>query len=460
MGKRFNYEYVVIGGGLAGITAAIQLAEAGRKVAIIEKDHLGGISLYYRDVPSSTLFFLSHFYSRTINASKLGFSSANLKYDYATFLNRREKVISQINATKKELEDRKIAVIKGRAHFVGTNDIVVDSYKGNLEISASKFIIATGTELDTGTIGGLDEVPYLTPASALTISHPPKAVLIVGGGATGCEIAQYYAELGAKVVIVELSDRILPHEDEDISKVISQYLEKRCGVKIFTNTKVVALEKDKIATRAVFLKNGEEKTVRVGSVVLATGQKPFVDIGLKNAGVSYDKKGIIVDRTLQTSARHIFAIGGAIDSKRSSEKSAYTGEVAVMNMLDRNKTFVNYDGFMRCIDTDPSIAVVGLTEDDLMKRNRKYRKALVPLSATTAAIIRNYKFGFLKLLADSQGKILGAAMVGPNASEVLQEVALAMRHGLPLIQVASTPHRTNDWNNIVKIAARKLLTKR
>ncbi|MBQ3325670.1 NAD(P)/FAD-dependent oxidoreductase [Candidatus Saccharibacteria bacterium] len=458
MGKRFDYEYIVIGGGIAGITAAKQLAEAGRKVAIVEKNLLGGNSTVFHDVPSSMVFNITQLYARAIAGNRFGLSTSSLKYDYNILQAWRQKSIIKANTTAKhDLDTLGVAVIQGRARFIGNYDLAIDGNEKIKTVSASKFIVATGTVLETNGISGIDVVPFLTPNSALSVVRPPKAALIVGGGTTGCEIAQYYSSLGAKVVIVELSDRILPSEDEDISKVIYQHLTKRCNVKIFTGTRVTSLQKDNSLTRVSFMRGGEEKTVRVETVVLATGYKPNTDLDLPNAGVSFDKKGIVVDRTLQTSNRNVYAIGGVIDTHSSTERAIYTGEVAVMNMLDRTKTFVNYDGFMRCMDTDPQLAIVGLTEDDLLKRHRKYRKVIIPLSSITASIVHDETAGFIKILADSQGKILGAAMIGPNASEVLQEIALAIRHNLPLIEVASTPHKENDWNNLVRVAAKKLL---
>ncbi len=409
MGKRFDYEYIIIGGGLAGITAARQLAEAGRKVAIAEKDRLGGSGL------STT---------RAV-------------------------------AIQKDLESLGITIIKGEAHFTGTYDVAI----GDQSYSANKFLITTGTELNPGNLKGLD-VPYLTPATAYANTTTLKMVVIIGGGATGCELAETYAKRGTKVVLIEKANRILPEEDEDISKVMEQYLIKRYHVKLFTKTKALSLEKDKIASRLVLLQNDQEKTVRVNHIILATGRQPAINIGLKNIGVSYDKKGIVANRALQTSARHVYAAGDVIDNHGSSERAIYTGEVAVVNMLDHTKTFVNYDGFMRCIDTDPPVAVVGQTEKELTKRRRKYRKILVPLSAVSASIVHHEKIGFIKIMIDHQGKILGAAMIGPTAPTVLQEIALSIRHNLPLIQIASTPHKEDDWGNIVKVAARKLLAKK
>ena len=456
MSKRFDYEYIVIGGGAAGIVAAEQLAEAGRKVALVEQDKWGGRG-YNSDIPERLLLNFSHLFANAVAGSRMGLSSTNLRYNYPTVQHFKDRVMAKAGFSRKELEEKGIICIKGKAHFVGNYDVAIE---GQGQISASKFMIATGASLNDGGITGLDTVEYLTTKTAMEVAKPPKAVLVVGGGASGCEVAQYYAELGAKVVIVEMAGSLLPTMDEEVGQVMEQYLSRRLGIKVFTQTRVIALEKDKISKRVVFMRGGQEKTVRVETVVLATGSKANTDLGLKNAGVSFDKNGIIVDKTLQTTARNIWAAGDVIGGVSSTERAEYTAEVAIINLLGRGKTFVNYNGFMEVVNTNPQVASVGITEDALRKKSRKYFKTLVPLSATTAAITDDFKIGFLKVLTDKEGKILGASMIGPNAASVMQELALSIRHGIPLIQIASTPHANSEWNNIVKVAARKLLTTR
>lgn len=457
MGKRFDFEYVVIGGGPAGITAATQLAEAGRKVAIVEQSKLGGSDIFYHNVPQKALSSFSHLYSDAVAGARFGISSTSLRYNYPTVQHWKARAVeraAKINS-KKVLEEIGITVLKGRAHFVGQYDIAIGGQEK--QISANKFLIAAGSALDTNGISGTETVPFYTAETILNIERVPKTALIIGAGASGCETAQYLAELGTKVVVVEAENSILPNEDEEVGRVMQEYLAKLGGVKFFTSTKVIALEKDKVSTRVVFVRNNQERTVRVDTIVMTTGSKPAIDIGLKNAGVSFDKNGIVVDKTLQTSARNIFVAGDALGGQSSTERATYTAEVAVINMLGRNKTFVNYNGFMRIVDTNPQIASIGKTEKELAGKRRKYKRVLVPLSNITASTTADFRIGFLKILADSQGKVLGATMVGPHAADVLQEIALAIRHDLPLIQIASTPHPANEWSAIVKLAARRLL---
>lgn len=456
MGKRFDFEYIVVGGGSAGTTAALELAKNKRKVALIEQDKWGGAGTSSRDVPGKALFNFSHLYAQAISGSRFGLSSGNLRYNYPTALHWRDTAIAKATPKKKDLGAAGITCLRGKAHFISPNDISV----GDGQFSANKFILATGSEPNLKKISGTDTVHFLTPATALKIERPPKAALIVGGGASGLEIAEYYSELGAKVVVLESKSRLLPKEDPEIGKFMEQYFTKRLGIKVFTGTRVVALEQAKNASKVVFMRNGQERALQVGTIVLATGSTPYLDCGLQNAHVNFDDAGVVVDKTLHTSARNIYAAGDVIGGDSSTEKAIYTAEVAVRNLLERNKTYVNFDGLIRIVETNPQIAIVGLTERELQKSKKKYKKALVPLTSVQASVTSDFRVGFFKLLADSQGKVLGAAAICPEAPEIMQEIALAIKHGLPLIQIASTPHPVGSWSELVHVAAKQIFAKK
>ena len=282
-------------------------------------------------------------------------------------------------------------------------------------------------------------------------------MMVIGGGGSGVEVAEYFAGLGVKVAIAELSERLLPREDEEVGQIMEAYLEKRLGVKILTKTRVTAAEKDTISPKVTLMRGGQERSVRVECIVAAVGSAPNLDLGLENAGVEFDARGIFVEKTLQTTAKNIYAAGDVVGGDSSSEMAAYEGGIAASNILNRNKNLVNYGGFMRVINTDPQVATVGMNEDDLMKRDTKYGKVMLPLSAVTAAATNDMKLGFVKILATAQGKILGATMMAPGAATCLQEVALCLRHGLSVVEIASTPHVAGEWGEIVKLAAKKLI---
>ncbi|MBQ6393912.1 NAD(P)/FAD-dependent oxidoreductase [Candidatus Saccharibacteria bacterium] len=453
--KKYDFDMIAIGGGVAGIAAAEAAAKAGAKVAIVEKGKIGGAAVNTRDIPYAAGLNFSHLYAEAIYGSRFGLSSDRLRFNYPTVSHWRERVVAREAAElKKELEDLKIECFRGRAHFVGPHEVAVGK-EGRL--TARKFLIATGVEQKDSGIIGLENVPYLTPDDALKVERPPKTVMIVGGGASGVEIAQYYAELGSKVAIAEIAERLLPKEDEEVGQVLEQYFTKRFDIKILASTRVIAVERDAISPKVIFLRNGQEKMVRVETIVVAAGTKPATDIGLENAGMRFSKNGSFkVDQMLQTPLKHIYAAGDVLQGDSSTEKAVYEAGIAVKNMFGRSKHYVNYSGFIRVTNTNPQIAVVGMTEDDLNKRARKYNSVVIPLSEVMASKTQDFRMGFIKMIAAKDGKILGATVMAPNATEVIQEIAVMIRHSFSVTQLASTPHVAMSWSDLVRIAAKEL----
>lgn len=453
--KKYDYDIIVIGSGAAGVAAAKAARAAGATVAIVENGKLGGAEIQTRNIPYAASLHFSHLYSRAVYGSRFGLSSNNLRFNYPTVAHWRNRVVRTAEADlRRQLSELGIELYHGRAHFMSSHELAVGR-EGRL--AAKKFLIATGAEQKDSGIVGLSNVPYLTPDDALRVERPPRTVMIVGGGSSGVELAQYFAELGSKVAIAEIAERLLPKEDEEVGQVLEQYFEKRFDIRVLKQTRVIAIEKDALSEKVIFLRDGQEKLVRVETVIVATGTKPATDIGLENAGVEMKKDGSIkTDRTLQTSQKHIYAAGDVLGGESSTERAAYEATLAVKNMLGRNSTNVNYNGFIRTVDIDPQVAVVGMTEDDLLKRDRKYNSVVIPLSEVSASKTQDFKMGFIKMLASKDGKILGATIMAPNAAEAIQEVAVMIRHGFSILEIANTPHVAMSWSNLVRIAAKRL----
>ncbi len=455
MGKtKFDFDYLVIGSGPAGGTAALMAAKAGLKVALIESDKWGGPSVTSRDVPYRAAFNFAHLYTKALRGIRFGISSANLRYNYPTAQNWQGFAARRSSKNiKKNFEDAGIECIRGSAHFLSPYEVAV----GEKRISASKILIASGAVPAENGIAGLDHIEHCTPKNALTINRPPKTLIIIGGGPTGCEVAQYYAELGSKIAILELTDRLLPHEDLEVGQLMTGHFEENHHIKVLTESRAISIEQDKINKRVVFMRGGMEHILHADAIVVATGSRPAIeDLGLENAGVKATKQGIKVSKTLQTSIKHIYAAGDAIDAKSSTERAIYESALATSNLFNRNKDIANYSGFMRVIDTYPQVATVGVTEDDCLKRDKKIKKAIIPLSSISAANINDFYVGFVKMLADKQGKVIGATIICPEAELVAEEVSLAIRHHLSVEDLASAPHPASSWNDAVRLAANRL----
>ena len=226
---------------------------------------------------------------------------------------------------------------------------------------------------------------------------------------------------------------------------------------VIPNSKVVAVTSEDKTKTVIFTSGGQEKMVNVDCVVLATGSEPNTDLGLENAGVQYKPSGIVVDKFFHTSAKNIYAVGDCTGGDSSTERSEYEASVLAVNLTSRAKNQVNYGGFIRVTSTYPEIATVGLNEVDLNKRKRKFQKAVVPLKDIPASKTERLAHGFVKIITDMTGRVIGATIVAPNAALMAEEFSIAIRHHLTALEIASTPHITNSWNFAVKLAAKKLI---
>ncbi len=453
MTKNFDYQYLVIGSGAAGSAAALLAAGLGAKTAIIEADRWGGTTLNYRDVPYGAALGFAQRYAEAVAGSRFGMSSATLRYNYPTVLNWQAAAVRRAGGGKQKLfENAGIDCYRGFANFIGPHEISVNDQ----QISSERFLIATGTNLAVSGIAGVDAVSCWSPDTALRMSKLPKAVMVVGGGSTGCEIAEYFAALGVQVLIAEAQERLLPREDPEAGAVIAEHLRKRFRVEVLTNSRVVAVAQDDKSKQVFFVRDGQEKTVRVEAIILATTPEPSVDFGLENAGVKYSPAGIVVNEYLRTTSPHIWAAGDVIGRDSSTERATYEAKLATMNALRKSGNIVNYAGFTRMTNTMPKVAKVGLTENDCTKVKYKFKTAMVPIETISAANTNDFREGFVKIIAEAHGQILGATVVCPEADLVIQEVALAVRNGLRVAELAATPHVATSWSEAVRIAAREL----
>jgi pyruvate/2-oxoglutarate dehydrogenase complex dihydrolipoamide dehydrogenase (E3) component len=457
MRKKIDFDYIVIGGGIAGRTVACNLANAKEKVALVSRGKIGGTEINKIDLPFGVNLDFAHLYGRIQHGEKMGYSGLNFRFDFQKLINWQDKIIKKASdEALDKLNQAGVSCITGEAKLVDKNTVTVEGK----EYRASRIILATGSTLkDTG-IAGLDDVDYLTPQTAMRLERVPRAVAVVGGGAAGCEVAEYFAELGSKVLVLEMTGRILPHEDEEVGKTLGEFLAKERGMMVLPDCRVTKLEKDAISRRVIFVNNGRERMVRVDTIVLATGSMPVLDYGLENAGVSYKKTGIVVDKTFQTSTRNIFAIGDCIGGDSSTERAEYQANFLSSLLTSRNKNTLNYNGFARVVRTYPEVASVGYNEDDMIKRDHVFSKALVNLGDTMAGKATCFDKGFVKILADSNGRVIGGTVVAPNAESVISEIAMAVRYHATVAELATLPHPANNYSAAIKMAAREIALKK
>jgi len=451
----FDYDLIVIGSGAGGSAAATIAAREGKKVAIVEQSVFGGDSPNFSDVPTKALLHAAQLYDEARHGARFGLRSNALGYNYPSLRAWKNLAVERTGAAgnRKFYESQGIDTIEARAHFLSPHEISVN----RKHITAERFLIATGSEWVAPDIPGIEDVPYLTPRTVLESIKPPKSIYIIGAGTVGVEIAQLLAIFGTKVYLAEIAARILPQEEEEVGELFERMLREGKGVTSLTQTRTVAVVKDGLGYRVAFLRAGVEKSVHVDEVLVATGRKPSVDLGLENASVEYDPTGIKANEYLQTSARHIYAAGDVLGHSSHTHTALLESRIAAHNLFSKVQLAPDYTATPRLTFTFPGIATVGFTEDDCIKRDLHVSIALAPLNIIARSNTSDFRDGFVKLIADKKGVLLGATVVSPHAAEVIHELALAVKYGLTARQVAETPHAFLSWSEAVRVAAGKLM---
>lgn len=456
MGRKFDFKYLVIGSGPAGSAAALALAHAKKRVGLIEGGAFGGANLNTRDIPYGVTLDFAHTYYKALNRPEL--HTSELTFSFPSIITRQLKAVIESGGgnNAKLYEDAGLICIRGYANFLDDHTVAV----GDRKFTSEYFILATGAKPNLAGVSGTDTVNYLLPDTALKIRRLPKAVIVIGGGSTGCELAEYYATLGAQTIIMESAPRLLPTEDPEASEAITRHFADHLGVMVLTGSRAVALSQDSYSKYVVFTTaDHTEKMVRVDCIVLATGTEARAPEGLANTNVKLDKSGFIkVNNYFETSAKHIYAIGDCTSHDSSTERADYAGRLLATNLIGKSKRSpANYLGFPRVTNTLPAVVTLGLSENELRREHRRSKKSVVYLKDIPAGKLHHTQHGFVKLLADHSGHIVGATLVTEDAVSLAGELSLAIRHRLTALELASTPHAMNDYGYAIQLAAKKLV---
>lgn len=453
--QKYDFDLIVIGTGAGGSAAATIAARQGKRVAVVEADTFGGDSPNWSDVPTKALLHVAHLYDEAKAGAKFGLRSNTLSYNYPSIRSWKDLAVKRTGAggNRRYYENEGISSFHGRAHFISPNEISVN----RRHVSSEMFLVATGSKWTLPDIQGLDLINYLTPRTILESLRPPKSLYIIGGGSIGVEIAQLMATFGTKVYLADIASRLLPHEDEDVGKLMENILKTQKGVTALTQTRTLAVEKENIAKRVTYTRGGVEHSVRVDEVLVAAGRVPEVDLGLENAGVEYTPKGIEVDEYLQTTNKSIFAAGDVLGRSNSYTHTALLeSRIAAHNMFSRNRTAPDYTASPRLTFTYPGVASVGLTENDCIKRDLNIKIGMAPLNIIARSNTSDFRDGFVKIITNKKNVIIGATVVTPHAGEIIHELALAVKYELTAEELADTPHAFLSWSEAVRVAASRI----
>ena len=437
-----TYDLAILGGGPAGYVGAIRAAQLGARVAIVERDAWGGTCLNRGCIPSKALIHAVEALALAKEAKTFGITFGEAKVDWEGLRNYKSRVVKQLRSGVETLLDgNRVTKLAGRGKLLSPEEIQVTADDGSQEVvKARKVLLATGAVPLIPPIPGVDAPNVFTSDQAVDLPGPFEAVVIVGAGAVGCEFAYIYSQLGTKVTLMEMLPHILPTEDADVAEVLAKCL-KRAGVKILCEAKVLGVRQANGRKHVEYDCRGTCETVEADAVLLAVGRRAAItDIGLEQVGVETHRAGVCVNEHLETSVPGIFAAGDCLRGVGLAHLASHEALAAVENALGE-AGHVNYDCVPAAIYTHPEVASVGLTQTKATEKGIDVSVGIFPFAANSRAVATHQREGFVKLIADAAtGRLLGATIVGPNASELIAEPALAIQMGAKAADVAETIH--------------------
>lgn len=451
----YDFDVVIIGSGSGGGVAAHTLVKAGKKVAIIEADHIGGECPNFGCVPTKALLQAAETYEVATTAEQFGIKVEGVTPNFNAIQKWREKAVYRTGTHigGEAFKSEGITPIHGRAHFIDKHTVSI----GKQRVTAKKFIISTGTRDFIPPIEGINSIGYITYKDAIAMKQPPESMFIVGGGAIGCEFAQYFSTFGVKLHMAEFAPRLLAKEDAEVGDLLKALFEQR-GIKVHTATEVKKVEKSADGKKIVhFVTDGQAHQTTVDEILMAAGKIPNTDLGLENAGIEYDRRGIKVNTEMQTTAKHIYATGDVAGPYAFTHMASYQSRIAAHNIVYADKLQAKYHAVPRCVFVEPEVATVGMTQAEAEAQKLDLKIAAVPISIVGRSNTSNKSAGFVKVMATkSKGVIVGAAIIAPRAGEMIHELTLAVNLGLTVDDVASTIHAFPTWSEAVRVACARL----
>jgi dihydrolipoamide dehydrogenase len=424
-----SFDTIIIGGGPGGYVAAIRAAQLGMKTAVVEREHLGGICLNWGCIPTKALLRSSEINHLLHNLDSYGFSAKEVSFDAKKIVERSRKVAKQLsNGVGFLMKKHKITVIDGSATLLGKGKVgVAKDGKAVGEFATKTIIIATGARARS--LPGLEPDGKLvwTYKEAMVPPSMPKSVLVIGSGAIGIEFASFYRDMGAEVTVVEVLDRVLPAEDEEISAFARKSFEKQ-GMKIFTSTSVKELKKAADSVTATLVSGDKTAQIAAERVVLAVGITGNVEnIGIEKTKVRVEKGHILVDEWLATDEPGVYAIGDVVGPPWLAHKAMHEGVICVERIAGLNTVHpLDVRNVPGCTYCRPQVASVGLSERKAKEAGREVRVGRFPFIGNGKAIALGEPEGLVKTVFDAKtGELLGAHMIGAEVTELIQGYTIA-----------------------------------
>jgi pyruvate/2-oxoglutarate dehydrogenase complex dihydrolipoamide dehydrogenase (E3) component len=447
-----RYHLVVIGAGTAGLVSAAAAAGLGAKVALIERNMMGGDCLNYGCVPSKALISAARAWHAAGSGSRrFGAPRVAGAGNFAAAMERMRRLRAEISHhdSASRFRDLGIDVFIGEGRFVGPDEAEV----GDTRLEFRRAIIATGARPMVVPIPGLAESGYLSNETVFTLTELPERLGVIGAGPIGCELAQTFARFGSQVAVFDIAPRVLIREDVDAAAIVESSLIQD-GIDLRLGVNIQRLDRQDNQTTVLFEKDGAAESMSFDHLLLAVGRSPNVDgIGLEAAGVEFAQGGVEVDDRLRTSNRRIYAVGDVASKYKFTHVADALARIAIQNSLFFGRKKASDLVVPWCTYTDPEIAHVGLYEGEARKRGHAVETLTIPLAEIDRAILEDASKGFLRLeIEKGKDRILGATLVAPYAGDLLGELCLAVTHKIGLSKISSTIHPYPTQGEIVKKA--------
>ncbi|MBV1756649.1 MAG: FAD-dependent oxidoreductase [Dethiosulfatibacter sp.] len=426
---KYDYHIIVIGAGSAGLVTASGIATIGAKVALIESDKMGGDCLNTGCVPSKTFLKSAHIASAMNDGSQYGIDSGPINVDWQAVKTRIQSIIKEIEPhdSKERFEKMGVDVFLGKAYLLDNHTVLI----GEEKITGRNIVLATGSDPLIPSIPGLQSVPYKTNLDIFDLPELPKKLLILGSGSIALELGQGFSHLGVDVTIISRSSRLFQRDEPEVHDTMLNTL-SRAGMKIHLNAaimQVVSIDND---VKVQFEERGIPIEVTGDTLLVALGRKPATaSLGLENTKVQCDKKGfIITDQNLRTHESNIYACGDVVGPYLFTHMAGYQAGIVIRNVLFRLGSKVDYKKVTWCTYTKPEVAHVGLTEAQARDQGLYKESLYFPLNKNDRARTDNDRIGFLKLVVNKKGLLIGATIVSEKAGDLIPLATLAIQKGL------------------------------
>ena len=448
-----EYDLLIIGAGSAAFAAAIKASELGARVAMVERDTIGGTCVNIGCVPSKTLLAAAEHYHRAGHSPFVGVPTAVGTVDFQALVAQKDELVATMRQEKYEdlIDIYGIDLIRGEARFTGPGTVEVDGR----QVRAGRFLIATGAAPWAPPIEGLDDTGYLTSTTALELTDLPGELIVVGANAIGLELGQLFLHLGTRVTFVEALDRISPFEEPEISAALAEHLEF-LGARVLTSATVTKAGRDGDRRWLDVTMDGTIERLEADHLLVATGRRArTTGLGLDAAGVVTDGRGhIVVDDRMATSNPLVFAAGDVTTLPQFVYVAALSGAIAAEHALRGTGRRIDLATMPRVTFSSPPIAAVGLTEAEAREAGHRVVTSLLPLEVVPRALVDHATTGLIKLVADeTNGRLFGAHILADGAGDVIQAAIMALKYRATIDDVAGTFHPYLTMAEGFKLAA-------